>query len=346
MKDVRLDKKAIAQNKEAANRIWKQFIVEFPTEEDCLREIFKRIGDGIKCQFCASTNWYREDGERYVRCLDCHKKSWPTAGTFFHRARKLQARLGAIYLMDHGVIFNAATLADIADITYDCAWNIICRLMKVINDNFADDSLSAPSALFESVIAKRSRETPALMHPFSEQAVAESKMPPSQEEEAQRQDVLDDLPPNQRTLYAEITDQPIHFDVLEERIKMDISELNVSLVMLELAGLISQLHGQWYKRNKPKATEAFNLVDGQAVGNELQERKSSLLSAAINFFGPLFYGISRKYLQLYLARFWHSIDKKRWWKGALLEACLRFRYISKTEIRSYVSPLLVNLSPA
>jgi hypothetical protein len=56
-----------------------------------------------------------------------------------------------------------------------------------------------------------------------------------------------------------------------------------------------------------------------------------------------FGGISRKYLQNYISMYWCQAVKRKRKGDWLLNLCLRFRSISRREIRDYVSPLLVQI---
>ena len=98
-----------------------------------------------------------------------------------------------------------------------------------------------------------------------------------------------------------------------------------ALVMLELAGLVTQLPGQWFKRNTLKRTNEDTSGNGQTMAGEgVEDINSSTIAAAISFIRSTYHGVSRKYLQLYLAAFWYHTDKKYWHEGALLEACQYF----------------------
>lgn len=69
------------------------------------------------------------------------------------------------------------------------------------------------------------------------------------------------------------------------------------------------------------------------------------LSDGVHFICASFQGISRKYLQPYLAAHWSQSDKLRWPQGNLMYECGRSRYISGEEISGFVSPPLVKIMP-
>lgn len=53
---------------------------------------------------------------------------------------------------------------------------------------------------------------------------------------------------HEKKVYELITPELIHFDVLAERSGMQAGPLSASLTMLELAGAIRRVSGDWYKR--------------------------------------------------------------------------------------------------
>jgi DNA processing protein len=54
----------------------------------------------------------------------------------------------------------------------------------------------------------------------------------------------------EKEIYDLIALEPIQFDVLSERLGMSAHELSASLTMLELAGVVTRLPGDWYERHK------------------------------------------------------------------------------------------------
>jgi DNA processing protein len=52
----------------------------------------------------------------------------------------------------------------------------------------------------------------------------------------------------EREVYDLISSEPVHFDYLAEKTGMNSGELSATLTMLELAGVVSRLPGDWYAR--------------------------------------------------------------------------------------------------
>ena len=250
MKNVDVSNTNTKSNYSAATRLWQQFREQFPTPEHHLRELYRRMGDRVKCEFCSSKSWHRNEGRTFIKCLNCRKKSYPLRGSLFHRARNLEARRFAIHLKEQRAIISKAAFGRLVGVSNDCSWNIHTAVDAVIDDSFGEDPMSAPSWEFEEVIAKRSRETPARLHPFSEQELAEKELAPYPSDESQNQAILDEFPSIQRRVFDEIKDTPISFDVLLDRLQLDVASLTVALVMLELAFVITRLPGNLFKRTK------------------------------------------------------------------------------------------------
>lgn len=138
--------------------------------------------------------------------------------------------------------------------------------------------------------------------------------------------------------------QELHFDVLCARSGMPAGQLSAHLTMLELAGHVRRLVGDSYVRavddklGTSGATGAHN-----AVCRGLTHEAEMLVACAIKFVREHYHGISRKYVQNYLAGYWCHVDRRRWQLGSLLQACLHSRPIGDDEIRHYVSPALVRI---
>jgi DNA processing protein len=52
----------------------------------------------------------------------------------------------------------------------------------------------------------------------------------------------------EKDVYELISNEPVHFDVLIERTGMPAGELSATLTMLELAGVVHRISGDWYNR--------------------------------------------------------------------------------------------------
>lgn len=168
---------------------------------------------------------------------------------------------------------------------------------------------------------------------------------------------------------------PVQLEVLQEKTNLSTSNLLPALTMLELNGVIDRLPGELFKK-KRISNEGFaqpfrewgaknerhageiESRSGEVCSNlELQENENDhivrkntgslipkfKLEKTIRLIKERFHGISRKYLQYYLAVVWVSVDRGIWIADALLEACCRAPDIKAISLFSYVSPYDVRI---
>jgi len=146
----------------------------------------------------------------------------------------------------------------------------------------------------------------------------------------------------EKQVYDLLSAEPAHFDILCKRSGMQASGMSSTLTMLELAGAVLRLAGDQYIHSTP-TTAGLHTVIESSRGKDSTTETTSTVAAVIDFVGLNFQGISRKYLQNYLAWYWCHTDRTRWSLGSLLKACLRFRPVCYAEILEYVSPPFVTI---
>lgn len=354
---------------------WREFATKFPTDADSLEELYRHAGLR-KCNHCGSVYVTRIHGARTIRCTACKRKTWFTADTFFHRIKRPQAWLGYIWLFDHGIIVNPSRFHKLAGVAYDTARNIFKKLAMVMASYMKGNSV--PSSEFAPIIGKRSRETPARAHPRAEEAEMEKKTrlessPPASIRELEknsgpspqtthRHDNLPDNEPGQteetctglsvpissvelseqeRIVYRSLSEEPVTFDNLCIKLKLQAGKLSAILTMLELAGLATAMIGNRYVRSPSQN----NAVAGRLASRKQAAHKTCRVTGIIDFLRQYFHAVSRKDLQLYLAAHWFMSDRAARPCSSLLQSCFRFRHVPCREMLEFVSPLLVKISP-
>jgi ribosomal protein L37AE/L43A len=355
---------------------WKEFCTELETKKDYYEALYKMMNGELRpdCKFCGSQEVERDYGARFGACRDCGAKIYFTAGTFFHNIRHPQAWLGAIWLLEHGVQFNAWQFHLVAGIAYSTAWTILKKLAVVLQSHVEADPvcLEIASVLFAPTFCKRSLETPANEPPSAEQNEIEkrslddggtddvtngSHASASTRASSTTEDRIGALPGPHAAIYAILSVSPIEFDELSRKSGTEARRLSTILTMLELDGLASSLPGNKFVRAVPVASNTHPL--STAVTASRQHGSAALwtdnqnkggmsmdaIAVQIDFIRSCFQGISRKYLQLFLATSWCLLDRGRWPTGSLFRACIAFSKISYEEIRLFVSPLYVKLAP-
>jgi hypothetical protein len=281
-----------------------------------------------------------------------------------------------IWLFEHGVTISASSFAKLVGIASSTAWTMFKKVAIVVEDKM--DGESVPSSSFCEIFCKRSRETPARAHPLAEQEELEEhfcnnnqtskscasdfeaesvaaafEFPLSVHSEAKRGKALvlgDDskketqenvLGGEEKLVYDCLSKEPIHFDRLCQKMGMKAGKLSAILMLLELDGHVKRMAGDRYSRVDP---EFIGLSQIHSRGKGNLALAVNLVPAIVEFVRKTFHGISRKYLQNYLAIYWCFMDRVQWPRGSLLEACIGFRYIGYNEILQYVSPCSVKVA--
>ena len=153
--------------------IWPEFERSVPNDSvaaDVIFQALERAGKTI-CR-CSSVRIIRTPGSRKFKCTECHYETWFTANTLLNKVSNLRGWLAAIYLKQNRVVVTPSQLARLAEISPTGAAEIQKKLNVVVCSEMPDDSLFVRSEFFLDAICKRSRETPARMHPVSEEVTA------------------------------------------------------------------------------------------------------------------------------------------------------------------------------
>lgn len=58
----------------------------------------------------------------------------------------------------------------------------------------------------------------------------------------------------EKEVFELVSSEPVHFDVLSQKLEMSAGELSATLTMLELAGIVERLPGDWYARQSKVST--------------------------------------------------------------------------------------------
>lgn len=272
--------------------VWPAFESQVPSDAaaaDVIFQTLERQGE-IVCR-CSCEHVVRDPGSRIFKCLKCNYETWFTAKTLLKRTSNLRAWLAAIYLKQNRVVITPSQLARLTEISQTGAYEIHRKLNLVVCDQIDDDSLLVPSELFRAAICKRSRETPARLHPVAEELAFMAS------------EGNTDCPL-----------QPIDDDC-------GLHEIETLAITGGDSTVVDEL---------PSAAAAKSLL-----------LPFKLVGSAIAFFKRHFHGVSRKYLQLYLAGFCFQFEHRERLPDSLLTACLRHPPISYDDLLDYVTSPLV-----
>ncbi len=308
-----------------------QFANEFPTDEACFDELHRIAQIEIRCGTCAGRNMILGRNKRVGRCTQCHKDTWFTAGTILAHVKKPKPRLAAIWFAVRGVVFSSNIFARLFDIAQSTAHDILQWIRFANLNSMPQESRLLHSALFKSVFHKRSIETPARSHPRDEQDGLEKT---AKIELSGGESPADDLfdNPSEQKVFNLLADKPIHFDKLLELSMLTFSALVEVLTMLELSGKIERVWGDSYRRS-------FSPPKLHVQLEKLQNEVSDFL----DFIRVNFGGISRKYLQPYLASYWCNCKSTSVSTSEALNICFRSFPDANEKHRLYVTPLFVQI---
>lgn len=323
--------------KEILERLWEKFNLEFPENEDVLEEMYKRAfeADSINCRSCGATDFERRRGDRVGKCNSCGKSMWMFADTFFcgMRTKTATAWLAAIYFKEHGQLFSASMFHTIVGVAQSTAHGIIKRIEIVQASLMQNDAALVASSNFMRVFCKRSRETPAREHPRAEEDVVsrEEQYHHSDDANDQRGHFAEnfDMEEDTQKIFHCLSGSPLSTEDLCQATGLATRDVSSALSYLELSGFIERLPGDRHVRCKNVATK----MEGSSCNEEIRHALSHFLQTAMENW----HGISRKYLQLYLASYSGQLHQRKWSDKRLLSECIRFGPVKYDDILTYVS---------
>lgn len=330
-----------AKDRDALSNFLERFHKQFPSDRHCIEELIRRL-DLDRCKKCNSRSVSREFGARILRCQLCHMRSWVFAGTFFERMRRPSLHLGVIWLHDEGFVPSAKCLEEPFNASYSSVFNVLKRVRETAATLLMQSVDRVTIKAFNRVFCRRSRETPAGEHPSFEVVEASttasdsvdslrnsqsegfaskdatmksmSEVPPRVDTSLDQEQTgeAEPLSPTEKSIFEALSTEPMSFDAIIASTGKKAAEVNVALTMLEFSGLAQRLPGDRYVLMKPVEIQP----------RERAENLSSVFKIC-GFVKHFYGGISRKYLQSYIASFWMSTDQAYWSKGRLFEVVLK-----------------------
>ena len=259
--------------------------------------------------------------------------------------KKAPCWLAAIWLMEHGVALSSSGFHELVDISQTSALKLIKRINTVLQSHMPESAPTIPSSFFSIIFAKRSLLTPANAHPRAEQdeidkAMAAESQTNTGEEEINNGEPLSEL---EVKVYALLSEVPIDFDTLCQRAGISAGALSAALTMLELNHAAERMSGDYYVRSVAKGHSEIHL---QCLDDDdFTDQTRTAILAFIDLVRFHWRGISRRFLQKYLAAHWCYIDRTTWPCGSLLQACLLFGKVNQNQLVNYVTPPLVKICP-
>ncbi len=273
------------------------FLSKFPNEEACLK-LFPAV-----CKACGHKKRSVAPSERVFECSKCKTKTWRTAGTYFHKLRRLMPTFAWIWIREDRAVLSINKFAELFALAYATAWKIEARLQAVLEKEMDQhDVFELVTTVFNPVIRKRSTVSTAREHPDYEEEEDDDE-----QTELHEQENLDE---DQQAVCALLKPQPVEFDNLFQASGMPIGRFSAALTCLELEGIATRHVGTKFSLTKTNPMLLIGTQEKEVLGQFYAYVKN-------------FHGISRKYLQRYLAAFWTKVGLSRWSKGTLLNSCMK-----------------------
>lgn len=338
------------------------FCARFPDEAACRSHVLHailRLGK-IICQNCNFPNQHEDASQRSFRCAKCKKLVWITAGTNFEQVELFRPWLAAQWLMEAGIKVNPFQLSKLFECNYSTAHTISKTINYQLASLMSEDSQSVPSAAFAAAFYRRSRETPAGEHPVEEERRAQdlaaerhqkskAKSDSSMRRFLQPQAATEvnatvELSDDEQRVFSFIDGEPIHFDSLCELTDLPAENLSVLLMSLVLKNAIRNEFGDKYTRQNLVTLLRSDVWPKTAISSK--SSSSGKVKAILKHIRAMYQGISRKYLQLYVANFLFFENLEDWRGGKLLDLLIKTRKVKYDRILEYVTELQVSIAPA
>lgn len=142
--------------------IWKSFHRKYPDADSCWREIADTMVSQrlAKCGRCRSRDFRLTSNLKVIQCCNCGQKISVSAGTFFHRVRKIRVWMAAIWLLKHGESVSSTFFAFLCEIAQSSALHILKSVFVVTAGLQSAAKSLVSSKHFMAWFLRRSSETP------------------------------------------------------------------------------------------------------------------------------------------------------------------------------------------
>ncbi len=293
----------------------------------------------VACNYCDHNQIIPSDLQRMYLCKMCRKEIWITGGTFFDHVKKFRPYLASFYLLERGIILSACDLAKVLGVTSCTADRIYKKVTKLVSEKMKSSKIEVSTVELLPVTMRRTSRTPAGQPPAAEEAAVQKLLALQEAEHSEQESNYPEISNNEKSVLTLLSETPIRFADLCERLHLDCADAAAATMGLELRGLASRLPGDRYvildQPDRPVM---------KAVSVKMQKSKHhELIKKMIDFINERFQGVGRKNHQLFAALFWIYEDRKRWGPGSIQQLCVQSRHIPYREILAFVTPPTVKL---
>lgn len=360
MKTLKNKKRRIDDSKEKLlaekRRQFDQAYKNLEAGEDKLYEWLSLVGS-IICKRCEGNEFTRCDGTRNIICLKCHSRQSFTSKTFFHKMKRATTLeyLFLLTLLDEGIEVSASEFERHSSVAYSTSLNMLKKCAIVIDKKMQEAGTRlAHCILFEEIVFRRSKETPAREHPRSEQK------PVSAEQTSQTVSVtktfasvakkqlrtvtvpvnmakkVDSLSDVELEILSLLENGPMLLDHLHYEFgnRLSFRDFTSKLSSLAIKDFVAD-NGLYVVRTKK------SMASPKIVGANLNPR---LKESLIFFIRNSYQGISQKASQLYFALHWFYMNRTAWRKGKVFDTFMRSSPVTDKEVLNYVSDQVLRIS--
>jgi len=336
-----------AENDARIAQIWAEIQFVAPKDMDALDIICNQWNaeDPLRCYQCG-TRVVRNQGRRNVGCRGCGKTTSVTSQTLLCKARRFKAYLLACLIREAGLNISGPALSRLTTVAHATAYNLVRKFNLAICNQIPTDAQEISARFFENLIAKRSRLTPADMHPLAEQEVIELNMEEIQLTEEVETEVEgeaetgaeDDPEVAKKIIYNILSNDPQSADTISDKTEIAIGLVTGCLIMLQLDGKVIEMPGNRYIKKELSVVEQY-LLSNAALADSVTMAVDKLTIQIKKYH----HRVSRKGLQLFFAQTWCSIDRERWGAGSVVRLCRSHPPIGYPQMLKYSSPPLIKI---
>lgn len=174
--------------------IWRKFHKKYPDDNACWADIAENIVSGRlhKCRRCRKRDFSLTKNVKVIQCNGCGQKLSVSAGTFFHKVRKIRVWMAAIWLVQHGETVSSTFFAFLCEIAQSSALHILKSVYTVTEGWRCRNSGNVSSKHFLSWFMRRSSETPRKEAPAREEKIFQDEELARLEKESNKREITED----------------------------------------------------------------------------------------------------------------------------------------------------------
>ncbi len=310
--------------------IWRKFHRKYVDDDACWADIAKNIvlGRLHKCRRCRKRDFSLTKHVKVIECNGCGQKMSVSAGTFFHKVKKIRAWMAAIWLVQHGETVSSTFFAFLCEIAQSSALHILKSVYAVTEGWRCRNSANVSSKHFLSWFMRRSSETPRKEAPACEEKVFQDEELARLEKESNIREITEnkiaikDLGQVEVGIFEMLIPGPLSVEQIALRTGLKPAELLSTFTLLEILEIIRPIPGGLIGLYPGAQEKVYGLEDSAklitdlkvknacqnasctACLSEQQATKLAMLLAQFRMFSEsTFVVCSRKHFHYYLSVF-------------------------------------------